>query len=158
VERNYHYFLDKEGHFWHEGTEVTDPRFALTIHRSLKRTQDGKLVAKCQGENCFIEAEDVPYVVQDVAFHKDAGRLRQVDLLFSGGYMEILDPSTLRVSHDNVLYCLVRSGEFAARFTRKSFFKLAPFIGEDSENHRYYLEMKEKRFSITQDGTKLSEQ
>jgi hypothetical protein len=150
VERNYHYFLDKEGHIWHEGTEVTDPRFALTILRSLQKTPDGKFVAKCQGENCFFEVEDVPYVVQDVAFHKDGGKLRQVDLLFAGGYMEILDPSTLQVSSSNVLYCRVRNGNFSARFMRKAYFKLAPFIGEDPAERSYYLDMKEMRYPIAQ--------
>ena len=151
MDRNYLYFLDKEGHIWHEGTEVTDPHFALTIHRALQKTPEGKFLAKCQGENCFFEVEDVPYIIQDVAFHKDrTGQLHQVDLLFSGGYMEILDPSTLQVSPDNVLYCRVRKGDFPARFTRNSYFKLAPFLGEDPDQHQYYLEMKQQRFPITQ--------
>ena len=151
MDRNYQYFLDKEGHIWHDGTEITDPRFALTIHRSLQKTSDGKFLAICQGENCFVQVEDVPYIVQDVAFHKDAGgRLRQVDLLFSGGYMEILDPTTLQVSPTNVLYCSVRRGEFQGRFTRKSYFKLTPFVGEDPVANSYYLEMNGKRHPIAQ--------
>jgi hypothetical protein len=155
VDRNYHYFLDKEGQLWHEGTEITDPRFALTINRSLQKTPEGKFLAKCQGENCFVEVEDVPYVVQDVAFHKDGGRLRQIDLLFSGGYMEILDPSTLHVSSSDVLYCRVRRGEFSGRFTRKSYFKLTPFVGEDPQSHHYYLEMNGKRYPIQQQARSL---
>jgi hypothetical protein len=150
VERSYHYFLDKEGRIWHEGTEITDPRFALAIHRSLQKTPDGKFLAVCQGENCFFEVEDVPYVIQDVAFHKDVGQLRQVDILFSGGYMEILDPSTLQVSSSNILYCRVRKGEFPARFTRNSYFKLAPYVNEDTAEHVYYLDMKGKRYPIAQ--------
>ena len=155
MERNYFYFLDQEGQIWHEGTEITDPRFALTILRSLQKTDDGKYLARCQGENCFIEVEDVPYVVQDVAFHKDGGKLRQVDLLFPGGYMEILDPSTLQVSANHVLYCQVRRNQFDARFTRKAYFKLAAFIGEDPKAHTYFLEMKEKRYPIQQQGIPL---
>ena len=157
MERNYYYFLDKEGHIWHEGTEITDPRFALSVLRSMQRTPEGKYLAKCQGENCFFEVEDVPYVVQDVAFHKDAGKLRQVDLLFSGGYMEILDPTTLQVSPTDVLYCRVRAGTFPARFTRKAFFKLSPFVGEDSTQRMYYLDMKEKRYPIAQQATSVSD-
>jgi hypothetical protein len=156
VERNYNYFLDKEGHIWHEGTEITDPRFAATIHRNLQKTPDGRFLAKCQGENCYFEVEDVPYVVQDVAFHKDAaGLLNQVDLLFSGGFMEILDPTTLRVSAENVLYCQVRRGEFPARFTRNSYFKLTPFLGEDPQQHNYFLEMKRKRYPIAQQASSV---
>jgi hypothetical protein len=150
VERDYFYFLDKEGHLWHEGTEIIDPRFLFTIFRSLQKTPDGKFLAKCQSENCFIDTEDAPYIVQDIAFHKDSkGNLQQADLLFSGGFMEILDPKTLFVSNSNVLYCQVRKGEFLARFTRKAYFQLTPFLHEERRDH-YYLAMKGEHFPITE--------
>jgi hypothetical protein len=149
VERNYSYFLDKEGHLWHEGTEVKDPRFAYIVHRLLERTEDGRFLVRCQGENCWFEVEDVPYIVQDVAFHKtDGGRLRQVDLIFPGGYTEVLDPATLNVPENDVLYCKVRNGRFSARFNRKCFFQLAPFIEEDSERRQFLLEVNKKRYPI----------
>jgi hypothetical protein len=150
VDRNYYYFLDKEGVIWHEGSEIADPRFALIVHRGLTKTETGYLV-RIQGENWHFQVEDVPYVVQDVALHKDEnGHLRQVDLIFPGGYTEILDPSTLRVSPENVLYSKVRNGLFDARFSRKSFFHLSSFFEEDAVRHSYTLPVGGKAYAIKQ--------
>jgi uncharacterized protein len=150
VERSFHLFIDKEGRIFYQGSEIEDPQFAFTIQRFLEKTPDGKYVAKFRGQNCDFDFEDVPYIVQDLALHKDeTGRLRQVDLIFAGGYTEILDPFTLHVAPSNVLYCQVRKGEFSARFTRKSYFHLAPFIHED-ENHQYYVEISNRKFRIAE--------
>jgi hypothetical protein len=155
MDRNYYYYLDKEGHIWHEGTEIEDLRFLFTLLRSLEKTPDGKLLAKCQGENCFIEPEDAPYIVQDIALHKDSkGNLQQVDLMFSGGFTEILDPRTLFVSNDNVLYCRVRKAEFLCRFTRKAYFQLTPFLHEERRDH-YYLAMKGEHFPISEQAPSI---
>jgi len=148
MDRNYSYFLDKEGRIWHEGTEVTDPRFAMLVHKTMQHTNNGLLV-RCAGENCFLRVEDVPYVVQDVALYKDSdGLLKRVDLIFPGGYTEQLDPTTLCVSDSNVLYCRVRNGEFSARFTRKSFFRLAPFIEQVAKEGPYYIKVANQRFPL----------
>jgi len=151
MERNYYYFLDKEGHIWHEGTEVDDVRFAFLVNRTLQPAADGMYLVRCQNENCFFRVEDVPYVVQDLAFHKnEKGELHQIDLIFPGGYVEILDPATLRVGANNVLYCNVRKGSFDARFSRKAYFQLIPYLQEDSESHRYYIELNGLRRLIRQ--------
>ena len=155
MDRVYHYYMDKEGRIWHEGTEITDPRFALQILKNLQSTAEG-LLAKCQGEKCFFQVEDVPYVVQDVALYKDEGELQQVDLIFPGGYTERLNPATLFVSPENVLYCSVREGAFRARFTRNSFFRLTPFITEDTANHAYHLQIEGRRFPIGQPAAMAS--
>jgi len=150
MERNYYYYLDKEGRIWHEGTEITDPRFALLVHKGMQKTSGGLLV-RCQGENCFFEVEDVPYVVQDLAFRRDdSGELTRIDLIFSGGYTEVLDPATLSVSKENILYCRVRREAFPARFSRKSYFKLIPLIEEDLEKSGFFLQIQGASFAIEQ--------
>lgn len=150
MDRKYYYVLDKEGRIWHEGTEITDPRFAYLVHRSMQKVESGYLV-KCQGEDCYFQVEDVPYVVQDIALHKnERALLRQIDLIFPGGYTEVLDPTTLRVSDENVLYCKVRSKNFDARFTLKSFFHLAPFIEQDPTGRDYSIEIGGKKYRISQ--------
>lgn len=150
MERNYTYFLDKDGRIWHDGTEITDPRFAMLVHKTMQQTNHGLLV-RCAGENCFFRVEDVPYVVQDVALYKDGdGALERVDLIFPGGYTEQLDPKTLCVSESHVLYCRVRNGEFAARFSRNSFFRLAPFIEQADKEGSYYIKVGEDRFLLAE--------
>lgn len=152
MERVYRYFLDKEGRIWHDGTEVTDPRFAMVVHRNMQNTPDGFL-SICQGERCEFEVEDVPYVVQQIAFHKDERQqVRRIDLIFGGGYSEKLDPSTLHVAGENVLYCRVRNGVFRARFSRKAYFQLIPLIQEDAKTQNYFLELNAARFPIHQNA------
>lgn len=150
MERNYYYYLDKEGRIWHQGTEIADPRFLYLVHRGLKKIDNGYLVI-CQGEYCYFQLEDVPYVVQDLALHKnEQGKLQQIDLIFPGGYTEVLDPSTLRVSKENVLYARVRSGELDARFTLKSFFHLSPYIEQNSDGTEYSVTVSGKKYTIAQ--------
>lgn len=150
MEHNFRLFIDKEGRIFYQGVEVEDPQFAFTILRYLEKTPEGKYVAKFQGQDYLFDVEDVPYIVQDLALHKNQnGQLDQVDLIFVGGYTEILDPLTLHVAPSNVLYCQVRKGKFLARFTRKSYFHLSPFIQED-ENHQYYLEIEHRRYRIAE--------
>lgn len=150
MDRKYYYFLDKEGRIWHKGTEITDPRFAYLVHRTMQKVDSGYVV-KCQGEDCHFQVEDQPYIVQDVALHKnERGKLRQIDLIFPGGYTEVLDPSSLRVSEENVLYSKVRSGLFDARFTLKSFFHLVPFIEQDPSGQDYSIQIGGKRYKISQ--------
>ena len=145
---DFNVFIDKDGRFFYEGAEVEDPQFLLTIERYLEKTPEGKYVAKFKGQDCHFDVEDAPYIVQDLALHKDhEGRLNQVDLIFAGGYTEILDPLTLYVAPSNVLYCQVRKGKFLARFTRKSYFHLAPFI-QENENHQYYVEINHHKYRI----------
>lgn len=148
MDRNYDYFIDRDGNIWHEGTMISDPRFASIVFRSMEATADGLLV-RCQGENCFLEVEDVPYVIQDVALHtSEVGGIDRVGLLFPGGYLETLDPCTLEVSVDHVLYCTVRKGKFQARFSRNAYFKFAALLDEDLDCGEYYVEINSIRYAI----------
>ncbi len=142
-ERIWHYQLDKEGHLWHEGSEFDDPAILKFFMRKMEKLPDGRFKAICQGETCFIEPEDVPYVVKDVVVGPD-----QVELIFPGDYGEVLDPSTLYVGKENVLYCKVRGGKYAARFNRKTYFELARLVEQDAKDKGFYLAIGGKRYRI----------
>ena len=71
MEPSFQLFLDKEGRIFYQGVEIQDPQFAFTIQRGLEKTPDGRYLAKFQGQNCYVEVEDVPYIAQDLALHKD---------------------------------------------------------------------------------------
>jgi hypothetical protein len=111
--------------------------------KKLERLPDGKFRVMCQGETCYLEPADVPYVVQDIDLKPGL-----VELIFPGNYREKLDPQTLRVGKDNVLYCKVRGGAFDARFNRKPYFELARLVEEDTRAHRYVLKLGERRYPI----------
>jgi len=148
-DRAWHYFIDAEGHLSHEGSELDDPALLKFFMEKMERLPDGRFHVLCQGEDCYITAEDVPYVVQDVAVEKEGIRLR-----FPGGYEEALDPATLKVGQGNVLYCTIRKGAgappgaFRARFNRKSYLELARHVRYDPKKKSYFITLAKTDYPI----------
>ena len=116
----WHYFLDAEGHLWHEGTEIDDPAVLKLFLENMEPLADGRFRVFCQGEECVVAAEDVPHVVTDLKISP-----REIGLVFPGGVTEPLDPATLFVGKLNVLYCRIRGGRFVARFNRRTYLEIA---------------------------------
>jgi len=128
--REYHYRVDREGRFFHEGTEIVDAATLRFFLLALQRAPDGRWLALCQGERNWIEPEDTPFVVQRLELDVTEGRLRSVSLHFAGGYREPLDPATL--GHDGAqLFCRVRKGVFSARFGRIPMQQIARWLNDD---------------------------
>lgn len=140
--RTYHYLIDKEGRLWIEGTELTDPQVLKFFMTKMESIPDGKFRVLCMGENNLITAEDVPYVVQSIDIKPD-----RIHLKFPGGYQEELDPKTLFVGRDNVLYCKVRKGSFTARFNRKTYLELTHWI-DGGKGKGYFLNWQGEKFPI----------
>jgi len=140
--RTYHYTIDIEGRLWIEGAELCDKQVLKFFMRQTEKLPDGKYRVLCMGETNLIEAEDVPYVVQGVDNKDD-----QVELIFPGGYREVLDPSTLYVGQENVLYCKIRQGKFIARFNRQPYMELTKSVERDAERN-YFLTLGGKQYII----------
>jgi hypothetical protein len=148
--RKHRYFMDKEGRLFFQGNQITDPWVYRFFLRSLKETEDGRLLVICENEHCYIEAEDVPYVVNDINVIQDErGRIKQIELIFNGGYKEELDPSTLFVGKENVLYCRVRKGKFPARFNRKSYYHIVNFIEYNDKSREFQIKINNQPYTIT---------
>lgn len=141
--RIWHYFIDSDGHLWHEGTEFDDPEFLKFFMQNMEETKDGSFRVLCQGEECRITAEDVPYVITDLKISP-----RSIELIFPGGYAEPLDPSTFFVGGLNVLYCKVRQGAFVARFSRRSYLEIAKLVKFDSKKKIYFVTIDNNQFPI----------
>lgn len=142
MERVYRYTIDREGRLWIEGTELTDPQVLNFFMKKMQRLANGQYLVLCMGETNLIKAEDVPYVVQSIAIGPEA-----IALVFPGNYRENLDPETLEVGRDNVLYCRIRHGEFKARFNRKTYLELSRLVRKDAKNN-YYLSLGKHRYPI----------
>lgn len=140
--RIYHYQIDTEGRLWIEGTELTDPQVLKFFMRKMEKLPDGKFRVMCMGETNLIEAEDVPYVIQKLDFQKE-----NIQLIFPGGYQETLDPKTLFMGKNKILYCKIRGGEFVARFHRRPFLELGKYIEEPKPGH-YVLRWGGKDYLI----------
>ncbi len=105
--------IDRAGHIWHQGAEVTHPRLRQALLRWLDVRDDGKDI---------IRLDDVRYAYVDV---EDA-HLRAVSARWEGDRVwlrldddseEELDYATLALSADGALMCRVRGGKLRCRFT-----------------------------------------
>jgi len=149
AERIWHYYIDSEGHLWHDGTEFYDPATLKMFMKGMADlpSEEAKNAEKwrvfCMGEECRIAAEDVPYVIQKVTVTP-----KSVRLTFPGGYEEDLDPATLFVGDRNVLYCRIRGGAFTARFNRTSYLNLAERIAFDPKTRGFYLTVDNHQYPI----------
>lgn len=151
--RDYRYHVDLDGLIWQGEESYDEPAIYEMFHRGMARTPDGKLFAICQGERCWVDPADTPFVVDSVRIATDAaGAVIGVTLVLKGGIEEPLDPASLSIGEANVLYTMVRDGEFPARFSRKAYYELARHIvqtapGED-QDEEFVLPIGGRRYPI----------
>ncbi|MBK7974787.1 MAG: DUF1285 domain-containing protein [Deltaproteobacteria bacterium] len=127
--------LDRDGRWSEGGEEITHLGTIEVLTRGLTRASDGEGYVVVSGaEQRAVEVEDAPHVVVRVEQVGDALELR-----LAGGLVEPLDPSTLRIGGENVVYARVRGG-LMARFARAAYYQLVERVVED-EAHGFVLVM-----------------
>jgi hypothetical protein len=97
------------------------------------------------GEKCYLEVEDTPFVIQEVGL---SGSRQSSSLVvkLNDGTEETLKADTLRVGHDNVLYCKVKEGLYEARLLRNAYYQLAEFLQHDGQS--YYLAIEGSKIHL----------
>jgi hypothetical protein len=110
--------LDADGHWWHRGEQVTHPRIAAKLHEGIGRAEDGRFIVQFLGQWAYIEVEDAPYVVRAARPVEERGRLQRFELRLSDDTVEPLNPATLALGRNGVLYCRAKDGAEPARFSR----------------------------------------
>lgn len=121
----------RDGHWYNDDQRIENPRIALLFSRSIRRHPDGGYMLQVADERAPITVEDTPYVVTGV---DDDGSGNFV-IITNDEQREPLDPSTLEVGADHVLYCRVKRGEFPARFLRHAYYHLTRhFVSDDGQN------------------------
>jgi hypothetical protein len=102
-------------------------------------------------QRCSLQVEDTPLVVTGVLHTEQREGDKPEQLLLAMKHLdrhESLDPESLWIGEQNVLYCRVMGGGIPARFLRPAYYQLAEFIHEDKEQNRFYLSLKGKRYYI----------
>ncbi len=118
----------RDGNWYSDEERIDNPRIALLFSRSIKRNPDGTFYLQVAEERASITVEDTPYVVTTVDDDGKGGFL----VITNDEEREPLDPTTLEVGNDNVLYCCVKGGEYRARFLRSAYYHLSDHFIEDS--------------------------
>jgi len=130
-----------DGNWYTDEERIDNPRIALLFSKSVKRNPDGSFYLQVAEERAPIAVEDTPYVVKTIEDDKAGGFI----LVTNDDEREPIDPTTLEVGRDNVLYCRVKAGQFRARFLRPAYYHLSSaFMAEDGDlvsilvgGHRY---------------------
>jgi 8-oxo-dGTP pyrophosphatase MutT (NUDIX family) len=114
-------FLTKDGEFKQDQQLITHQRTVNFLHHSLTLQKDNSYLVCYGQERLAVAIEDTARFV--VAY--DQGQITLLD-----GRQLPLEPETLSITSDNVLYCTV-AGE-RARFLRSAYYEIAKHVREES--------------------------
>ena len=136
----------RDGSWYTDDERIDNSRIALLFSRSIKRNPDGSYYLQVAEERASITVEDTPYVVKTV--REDHGGFV---IVTNDDEHEPLDPSSLEVGNDNVLYCRVKGGAFRARFLRTAYYHLSSNFFAD-EGECFSLVVHGQRYPIRHAG------
>lgn len=136
-------YIDKEGRWFHNGVEMIHRGMIELFYQHMEMDSKGRYIIKLNDDICYVDVEDTPFVVKGVNIDRTSGEIR---ILLSDGSIEILDPSTLWVGDNNVLYCKVKDCKFPSRFLRPAYYEIAKWIHE--KDGEFYLMVKGQEYKI----------
>lgn len=141
--------IDKDGIWYYCGAHMFRKDILCVFFENLKIDDCGKYFIELNEEIYYLDVEDTAFVVTAVFKTKAQGNGQdQIEILLSDESLEILDLRSLVVGEDNVMYCRIKKGEFAARFTRKSYYQLAEFIEMDDAGDQFYITLNNQKYFI----------
>lgn len=119
--------LDREGRFWHDGARIDHLALSQALRGWIARhPEDGRPILTNGYDWCYFRAEDTAFFVDALRVELDGG----VTLRLFDGSEELLDPDTLRLGDEGVVYARVKAGSFEARFSRHAQTQLADILVE----------------------------
>lgn len=126
-------YIDPEGEWYHGENRIIRSDILELLYERLDLAPGlGYVLADPKGR-CLLDVADAPYIVSRVDLEKGENAGERIVLgLKHLARREILDPLTLRVGTNNILYCRIESGRFPARFSRPAYYQLAGLIEESA--------------------------
>jgi hypothetical protein len=133
----------RDGNWYTDEERIDNPRIALLFSRSVRRNPDGSYMLQVGDERASITVEDTPYVVKSV----EGDAAQGFTLVLNDEQREALDPGSLEVGPDNVLYCQVKRGEFKARLLRSAYYHLSDCLGMDDDSG-FFFNVAGRRYPV----------
>mgnify|MGYP003383364986 CR=1 FL=1 len=116
---------DALGRWWNGEVAISHPNVSAAFDGWIRRAEDDRLCLVNDINWAYVVVEGAPYVVRHVRFEES------VKVELSGGAIETLDTTTLRLDASGRLYCDVLGGTLAASFSRAAMGELADAFGEE---------------------------
>lgn len=127
----------KDG-WWYANDEIIqNRRINVLFSQHVHRTPEGHYEIAIGWDKVTVVIDDAPFVVTQVSGDSTHGLL----LRLNDESEERLDPTTLSISSDNVLYCRVKGGDHSARFLRPAYYQITEYVQEDTDRGRFLLRL-----------------
>jgi hypothetical protein len=110
----------KDGRWYCDDEAIPNRAICRLYARAMTIGDDGVARLRLGEDKADVEIEDTPWVVTQV----DGDPTRGFAVLLNDETREPLDPTTLRVGPDHVLYARVKGGRYEARFLRPAYYEL----------------------------------
>ncbi len=143
--------IDKEGRWFYDKRQITHPAVLDTFYNSLQIDNQGRYKIVVGDEFCYVDVEDTPFIVKSVSKRHDGKYV----IFLNSGKSEILDPHSLRIGKDNVLYARLSNG-MEVRFSRQAYYSLALDM-EQKENGDIVLYSGGRSYTIQPGREHLAE-
>ncbi len=119
----------KDGLWYSDDELIPNRAIRRLFSKALLVGPDGRARLELGEDRADVLVEDTPWVVTHVEGEPATG----FTVLLNDETSEPLDPATLSVGADDVLYCRVKSGAHRARFLRPAYYELMHHAETTSE-------------------------
>jgi len=143
----------KDGWWYANDERIQNRRINVLFSQHLHKTPEGVYEIAIGWDKVAVVIDDAPYVVTRVTGDSSQGLL----LRLNDESEEPLDPTTLSMSQENVLYCRVKGGEHPARFLRPAYYQLTDHIQEETESGEFVLRLGDKTYPVLVKSEGLTE-
>jgi uncharacterized protein len=111
----------KDGRWYSDDEPIPNRAINRLFSRTLKVLPDGRARLELGEDKADVQVEDTPWVVTAV----EGDPARGFTVVLNDETRESLDPASLHVGPEHVLYCRVKRGQHEARFLRPAYYELA---------------------------------
>jgi len=134
----------KDGWWYANDERIQNRRINTLFSQHLHKTPEGTYEIAIGWDKVAVVIDDAPYVVTRVTGNAEQGLI----LRLNDESEELLDPTTLSISQENVLYCRVKGGEHTARFLRPAYYQLTAYVQEDMATGSFLLQLGNATYAI----------
>jgi len=140
--------LDAEGNWYQGEYPILHERTCQFFHKHIAMDDEGRYYLTGEDKPVYIQVEDVPYWVTKLE-RTIAGFL--VNLTDES--IELLDLNSIWIGTKNALYCLVKQGTQAAKFSRSAYYEMMKELEQSGKN--FYITFKGKKYTISNKAPKI---
>jgi len=138
----------KDGWWYANDERIQNRRINVLFSQHLHRTPEGEYEIAIGWDRVTVVIDDAPFVVTRVTGDPAQG----FTLRLNDESEESLDPATLYIGQENVLYCRVKGSEHVARFLRPAYYQIATYIQEARGDEGFFLQLGNAEYPISLSG------